>query len=50
MFETWYKMIAILQSGLNISPVITHNFPVDEYQHAFQIMASGQSGKVILNW
>ncbi|CZH31077.1 L-threonine 3-dehydrogenase [Legionella pneumophila] len=50
MFETWYKMIAMLQSGLNISPVITHNFPVDEYQHAFQIMASGQSGKVILNW
>lgn len=50
MFETWYKMIAMLQSGLDISPVITHRFPVDEYQHAFQIMASGQSGKVILEW
>jgi threonine 3-dehydrogenase len=50
MFETWYKMIAMLQSGLNISPVITHHLPVDEYQHAFQIMASGQSGKVILDW
>lgn len=50
MFETWYKMIAMLQSGLDISPVITHHFPVDEYQHAFQIMASGQSGKVILDW
>lgn len=50
MFETWYKMIAMLQSGLNISPVITHHFPIDEYQHAFQIMASGQSGKVILEW
>lgn len=50
MFETWYKMIAMLQSGLDISPVITHRFPVDQYQNAFQIMASGQSGKVILDW
>lgn len=50
MFETWYKMIAMLQSGLNLAPVITHHFPVAEYQHAFQIMASGQSGKVILDW
>jgi threonine 3-dehydrogenase len=50
MFETWYKMIAMLQSGLNIEPVITHRFPVNDYQQAFQIMASGQSGKVILNW
>jgi len=50
MFETWYKMIAMLQSGLDISPVITHHFPVEDYQHAFQIMASGQSGKVILDW
>lgn len=50
MFETWYKMIAMLQSGLNISSVITHHFSIDEYQNAFQIMASGQSGKVILDW
>lgn len=50
MFETWYKMIAMLQSGLDISPVMTHHFAVDDYQHAFQIMASGQSGKVILDW
>lgn len=50
MFETWYKMIAMLQSGLDISPVITHIFAVDDYQEAFKIMASGQSGKVILNW
>ena len=50
MFETWYKMIAMLQSGLNISPVITHHFPIADYQDAFQIMASGQSGKVILDW
>lgn len=50
MFETWYKMIAMLQSGLNLSPVMTHHFPVDQYDEAFQLMASGQSGKVILDW
>ncbi|KTD08673.1 L-threonine 3-dehydrogenase [Legionella jamestowniensis] len=50
MFETWYKMIAMLQSGLNLEPVITHHFPIADYQHAFQMMASGQSGKVILDW
>ncbi len=50
MFETWYKMISMLQSGLDISPVITHHFPIEDYQDAFQIMASGQSGKVILDW
>lgn len=50
MFETWYKMISMLQSGLNVEPVITHVFPVDQYEEAFQIMRSGQSGKVILDW
>ncbi|MDF1684396.1 MAG: L-threonine 3-dehydrogenase [Legionellaceae bacterium] len=50
MYETWYKMIAMLQSGLDLSPVMTHHFPVDDFQHAFQMMASGQSGKVILDW
>lgn len=50
MFETWYKMIAMLQSGLDISPVMTHHFPLDDYQEAFQLMASGQSGKVIIDW
>lgn len=50
MFETWYKMIAMLQSGLDVSPVITHRFPVAEYQQAFDMMSSGQSGKVILDW
>jgi threonine 3-dehydrogenase len=50
MFETWYKMIAMLQSGLDVSPVITHRFPVKDYQQAFEIMASGQSGKIILDW
>lgn len=50
MYETWYKMISMLQSGLKVEHVITHQFSVDEFQQAFQIMASGQSGKVILNW
>lgn len=50
MYETWYKMISMLQSGLNIEPVITHHFPVAEFQKGFEIMASGQSGKVILDW
>ena len=50
MFETWYKMICMLQSGLNISPVITHEFHIDEYQQAFDTMLSGKSGKVIMRW
>lgn len=50
MFETWYKMSSMLQSGLNIDPIITHHFPVSAYQEAFELMESGQSGKVILNW
>ena len=50
MFETWYKMSSMLQSGLNIEPVITHRFPLEDYEQAFQLMESGQSGKIILNW
>jgi threonine 3-dehydrogenase len=50
MFETWYKMSSMLQSGLNIEPVITHHFGIDEFEPAFQLMESGQSGKVILHW
>jgi threonine 3-dehydrogenase len=50
MYETWYKMVAMLQSGLDISPVITHRFSIDEYQRAFDVMRSGQSGKVVLDW
>jgi threonine 3-dehydrogenase len=50
MFETWYKMSSMLQSGLNIEPIITHRFPLEDYENAFQLMESGQSGKVILNW
>lgn len=50
MFDTWYKMISMLQSGLNILPVVTHEFEIGDYQKAFETMKSGQSGKVILNW
>jgi len=50
MFETWYKMAAMLQSGLDVSPIITHRFPVEDYQQAFEVMNSGRSGKVILDW
>ena len=50
MFETWYKMSSMLQSGLNIEPIITHHFPVDDYLPAFELMESGQSGKIILQW
>lgn len=50
MFETWYKMSSMLQSGLNLDAVITHRFEADEYDEAFALMESGQSGKIILNW
>jgi threonine 3-dehydrogenase len=50
MFETWYKMICMLESGLDISPVMTHHFSIHEYDKAFTVMRSGQSGKVILDW
>ena len=50
MFETWYTMASLIQSGLDISPIITHHFPIDEFQKGFETMESGQSGKVILHW
>lgn len=50
MFETWYKMASLLQSGLDLTPILTHQFAIDDYQQAFELMASGQSGKVVLNW
>lgn len=50
MFETWYKMAALIQSGLDLSPIITHHYPIKEFQRGFDAMLSGQSGKVILNW
>ena len=50
MFETWYKMSSLIQSGLDLAPMITHQFNVDDFEQGFQTMISGQSGKVILNW
>jgi len=50
MFETWYKMIAMLQNGLDVSKVITHRLDVDEFAKGFAEMKSGRSGKVVLNW
>lgn len=50
MYETWYKVTMLIQSGLNIEPVITHRFHYTEYEKAFEIIRSGKSGKVILDW
>jgi threonine 3-dehydrogenase len=50
MYETWYKMTVMLQGGLDIKPVITHRFHYSDYEEAFQIMRSGESGKVVLDW
>jgi threonine 3-dehydrogenase len=50
MYETWYKMTAMLQSGLDISKVITHSLAWDQYEEGFDAMRSGSSGKVILDW
>jgi threonine 3-dehydrogenase len=50
MYETWYKMTVMLQSGLDITPVITHRFPYTEFEKGFEAMLSGNSGKVVLTW
>lgn len=50
MYETWYKMTALIQSGLDISPVITHRFPFTRFQEGFDLMRSGRSGKIVLDW
>lgn len=50
IFETWYKMIAMLENGLDISGIITHRFGVDDFEAGFAAMKSGQSGKVVLDW
>jgi threonine 3-dehydrogenase len=50
MFETWYKMCAMLTSGLDINPIITHRFPVKDFKEGFEIMSSGKSGKIVLDW
>jgi threonine 3-dehydrogenase len=50
MYETWYKMTSLIQRGLDISPVITHRFHYTDFQKGFDLMRSGRSGKIILNW
>ncbi|MEO6906727.1 MAG: L-threonine 3-dehydrogenase, partial [Abditibacteriaceae bacterium] len=50
MYETWYKMTVMLESGLDISPVLTHRFHYTEFKKAFEIARSGKSGKVLLEW
>ena len=50
IFETWYKMAAMLQSGLDVGPIITHRLPIDRFDEAFEIVAAGRCGKVLLEW
>jgi threonine 3-dehydrogenase len=50
MFETWYKMTQMIRSGLDISGVLTHRLSVDDFQDGFDIMESGQCGKIVLEW
>ena len=50
MYETWYKMTALIQSGLDISPVITHRMPFTDFARGFDLMRSGKSGKIVLSW
>jgi threonine 3-dehydrogenase len=50
MFETWYKMAAMLTSGLQVRPVLTHRFPAEAFEDAFEAMKTGHSGKVVLDW
>jgi threonine 3-dehydrogenase len=50
MFETWYKMTSLIQSGLDISPVITHRFPFTQFKEAIELAKSGNSGKIVLDF
>lgn len=50
MFETWYKMIALVQSGLDLSDLITHRMSIDDYEAGFAAMLSGEAGKVVMDW
>jgi threonine 3-dehydrogenase len=50
MFETWYKMIALVQSGLDLSPLITHRIGIDRFDDGFAAMLSGEAGKVVMDW
>ena len=50
MYETWYKMSVFIESGLDLSPIITHRLPIDDFQKGFDAMESGEAGKVVLDW
>ena len=50
MYDTWYKMLAMIRGGLDVSDVITHRFKMEDYQKAFETMNAGNSGKIILQW
>jgi threonine 3-dehydrogenase len=50
MYETWYKMSVFIESGLDLSPIITHRLPIDAFQQGFDAMESGEAGKVVLDW
>ncbi|QSH41088.1 L-threonine 3-dehydrogenase [Lentisphaerota bacterium ZTH] len=50
MYETWYKMTSMIESGLDVSPVITHKYNINDFEKGFEVMRSGQSGKVVLEW
>ena len=50
MFETWYWMSVFVESGLDISPVITHRYPAEKYEEAFAVLQSGECGKIVLSW
>jgi threonine 3-dehydrogenase len=50
MYETWYKMTQMLRGGLDISDVLTHQIPIDDFQKGFEIMESGNCGKIVMEW
>ena len=50
MYETWYKMDQLIKSGLNLSKIITHKFPISNFDEAFKVISSGQCGKVVMEW
>jgi threonine 3-dehydrogenase len=50
MYETWYKVTMLIQGGLDVSPLITHRFDYADFEEGFEVMRSGESGKVVLNW
>ena len=50
IFKTWYQMVNLIESGLDLRPVITHQFPAEDFEKGFNAMLSGECGKVILNW